>query len=195
MAVDPASQRLAAALAREDWGGAERILRQWAKKKSAPAAVFYNLAQVLVRAGKAEQAGAWYRKALTLDPRHADAWCELGAWRAERGEAVEAAEAYARALALRPNDADALRGAARTAMRLGDWDRAKSHWRALAGDAADPTDDEAAIGLLRVALETGSPEAEALRRGLSARPDLRPQLVKALTRTARGALPLDPKDL
>ena len=195
MADESSAQRLTAALSREDWPAAEQILRRWAQKRSAPAAVSYNLAQVLVRSGKAEQAGAWYRKALALDPNHADAWCELGAWRVQRGEMAEASAAYAKALALRPDDSDALRGAARAAMRLGVWAEAKRLWLALAGSIEAPTDDEAALGLLRAALEAGDPDAAALRRSLGARPELRPALVKALGRTARGSLPLRPKDL
>ena len=46
-----------------------------------------------------------------------------------------------------------------------------------------------------LALETGDPEAPARRRCLAARPDLRPALLKTITRTARGAVPLRPADL
>lgn len=187
------TSKLSSALMQEDWSTAERLLRQWAKKKSAPATVFFNLAQVLVRSGKSAQAGAWYRKALAVNPDHGDAWCEYGAWRLERGEAAQAANCFAKALALRGWDPDALRGAARSAMRLGDWRTASARWTTVLETAAE--DEEASVGLLRAALETGDPIAADLREALAARPSARPALLKALTRTAKGSIPLRPARL
>lgn len=193
MSSPPTAAKLAAAISRSDWPTAERLLRQWAQKKSAPATVFYNLAQVLVRSGKADQAGAWYRKAVAADPGYADAWCEYGAWRLERGEAAEARAAYAKALALRSEDLDARRGAARTAMRLGEWRAAAADWTMVLQSA--PDDEEAQVGALRAALETNDPSAGQARRELAARPQARPALLKALTRSAKGSVPLRPSDL
>lgn len=190
-ATDAFQARLAAALGAEDWATAERLLRPRAAKKGASAALCYNLAQVLVRAGKADQAGAWYRKALAADPTHADAWCELAHWRAERGEAEAAAEAYAKTLALSPSDRDALRGAARTAQRLGEWEAAARFWGAL---RAEREEAEAALGVLRAALEQGRPEAEALRDALRRVPTLRPALLKTITHAGRGRLRLRASD-
>lgn len=193
MTSQQVAAKLATAINQEDWPTAERLLRQWTKKKSAPAMVFFNLAQVLVRSGKPDQAGAWYRKTLAVDSGHGDAWCEYGAWRLARGEAAEAAACFAKALALRGRDRDALRGAARAAMRLGDWRIASARWAAVLEAVAE--DEEARVGLLRAALETGDPSADEIRRELAARPDARPALLKALTRTAKGSIPLRPSNL
>lgn len=190
-AADSASQdfmgRLAAAISAEDWGKAERLLRRAAVKKGAPAQVFFNLGQVLVRSGQAEQAGHWYQRAAQADPSYVNAWCELGAWRAERSAHADALTAFQRALSLAPSDRDALRGAARSATKLCDWAVAAACWRAL---ASDPEDAEAALGALRAALEMGDPAAAEMRARLAQSPALRPGLIKTITRTARGSAPL-----
>ena len=181
------------AFAAANWPAAEAMLRRAVRHRDAPASVFYNLGQVLARLGRAGQSGPWYRKALAADPRHADAWCEYAAWLAVRGETVPALAAWKRAVALRPDHRATLLGCARLALRAGLWTEARATWQALAGDG-DAT-GEAALALLRIALETGDPEAMARRRRLAARPELRPALLKTITRTARGAVPLRPTDL
>ena len=186
-------ESLQRALAAANWPAAETMLRRAARHRDAPASVFYNLGQVLARLGRAGQSGPWYRKALAADPRHADAWCEYAAWLAVRGETGPALAAWERAVALRPDHRATLLGHARLTLRAGLWTEARAAWRAVAGDG-DAT-GEADLAQLRIALETGDPEAPARRRCLAARPDLRPALLKTITRTARGAVPLRPADL
>ena len=176
-----------------NWPAAEAMLRRAARRRDAPASVFYNLGQVLARSGRAGLSGPWYRKALTLDPRHADAWCEYGAWLAVRGETDPALAAWKKAVVLRPEHRETLLGCARLTLRACLWTEARSMWQELAGDS-DAT-GEAALALLRIALETGDPKAAARRCRLAARPELRPALLKTITRTARGAVPLRPDDL
>ena len=181
------------AFAAANWPAAETMLRRAARHRDAPASVFYNLGQVLARSGRAGQSGPWYRKALAADPRHADAWCEYAAWLAVRGDTGPALSAWKQAVALRPDHRETLLGCARLALRAGLWTEARATWQALAGDG-DAT-GEAALALLRIALETGDSEATALRSRLAARPELRPALLKTITRTARGTVPLRPDDL
>ncbi len=193
------AESLQRAIAAADWPAAEAMLRRAAGRRDAPASVLYNLGQVLTRLGRAGQSGLWYRKALAADPRHADAWCEYAAWLAVRGETGPALAAWERAIALRPDHRATLLGYARLALRAGLWTEARAAWLTVAGES-DATGDgdatgEAALALLRIALETGDPEAPALRRRLAARPELRPALLKTITRTARGAAPLSPVDL
>ncbi|MCI4661200.1 MAG: tetratricopeptide repeat protein [Neomegalonema sp.] len=184
--------KLRKALSTQDWASAERLLRRAAEQRTAPASVFYNLAQVLVRADKGEEAGPWYRKAVGRDPGHAHAWHEYGAWLTERGELAEAMSAFSRAARLAPQDTDAQRNLGRVALRLGEWEVARGAFLALG-----PQDDEAALALLRLALETGAPDAQtrAMRRELAQKPALRAHLLKTLTRSARGRVPLDPQAL
>ncbi|MEL6317669.1 MAG: tetratricopeptide repeat protein [Pseudomonadota bacterium] len=182
--------KLAPALAAEDWSTAERLLRARAKKPRPPAAVLFNLGQVLLRSEKADQSGAWYRKALAVDPNHVAAWCELGAWSAERDDLDAAMEAFDRALRLAPDDADALRGLGRAALRRGDWATAETAFRRLPEE-----DAEARMALYRIAAEQDAADLAERRRALATDPALRPALLKTLTRTARGRLPLRPKDL
>ena len=186
-------EKLQRELAAANWPAAEAILRRAARHRDAPASVFYNLGQVLAHSGRAGLSGPWYRKALAADPGHADAWCEYGAWLAVRGETGPALAARKHAVALRPEHRETLLGCARLTLRASLWTEARSMWQELAGDS-DAT-GEAALALLRIALETGDPKAAARRRGLAARPELRPGLLKTITRTARGTVPLRPDDL
>lgn len=167
------------------WAKAESALRQLVKLRGAPAEASYNLAQVLLRNGKAEQAGHWLRRALAAKPDYAAAWFELGRWLVERGELDEARDAFAQATAHTPDDGDAWRNLARVAERLGDYATARDAWRHLG-------DSEARIGLLRALLEMRDPAADTLRTELWAEPALRPALIKAITRVSAGTLPLRP---
>lgn len=192
-AIAPAAaRRLQEALAAEDWPQAERLLRGLAAKKGAPASVLYNLGLVLDRAGKGDQSGPWFRRAVTADPGHVNAWCELGSWLLARNDLPGAEQAFSRAAAL--GDPTARRDHARVALRLGHFQVARAGWQAIL-DASAGTDTEALHALLRIALEEGAPIARDLRRSLAAQPGERPALLKTLTRTARGSLPLSPKDL
>jgi hypothetical protein len=59
------------------------------------------------RAPTAVVAADAYRRAIALDPTHADAWTALGLLHAAAGRTVEAAAAFDRALAAEPGHADA----------------------------------------------------------------------------------------
>ena len=186
-------ESLQRAIAAAHWPAAEAMLRRAARHRDAPASVFYNLGQVLARSGRAGQSGPWYRKALAADPRHADAWCEYAAWLAVRGETDPALAAWKHAVELRPDHRETLLGCARLALLAGLWTEARRAWQSLAGD--DDATGETALALLRIALETGEPEASERRRRLAAQPNLRPALLKTITRTARGSVPMRPDDL
>jgi predicted Zn-dependent protease len=175
------------AIAASDWAKAESVLRRLVREEGAPAEAHYNLAQVLLRAGKAEQAGHWLRQAIAARPDYTIAWFELGRWELEHGELPAARYAFVRASALDPSDADTWRNLARIAERLGDFAAARDAWSQL-------SDGEARVGLLRALLELRDPAAEALRAELWADPALRPLVLRAITGTSAGKLPLEPKD-
>lgn len=178
-------------LAARQWDAAERVLRRAAAHPAAPAAVAYNLAKVLEAKGAPEPRAPLYRRAVAADPRHAAAWFELG--RALVAEAAgadtapplaQAEAAFARAAALTPTDRDAWRMLVRLRLRLGDWAGVEAALAHL------PRDAETAAAAYRAAAELGRPEAPALRAALLANPAHRPEALKALTRVARGAVPL-----
>ena len=50
----------------------------------------------------------WLERALSADPKNAEAWYDLGRARMQQGKFIEAAEALRRSLAVRPGDARAL---------------------------------------------------------------------------------------
>lgn len=178
-----------AAIAQGDWAAAEISLRRLARGKAAAPQVFYNLAKVLIEAGKPAQAGSWLDRAVRAAPDYAIAWFELGRWRLDRRDWEGALEAFLRAAECAPEDVDAWRNAARLAERLCRFALSARCWEQVAARKAE--DIEARLGCARAAFEQGAPdEAEAL---LAALPDEARALALTLrTRTARGRLSLDP---
>ncbi|MEL6196366.1 MAG: tetratricopeptide repeat protein, partial [Pseudomonadota bacterium] len=83
-----------------------------------------------------------------------------------------------------PSDADARLNLARLVLRLGDWEKAEALWRSIDADEAKPA-------LFRAAAEMGEQaQARRLLEEMMAEPQLRPAALKAMTRTAKGQIPL-----
>lgn len=170
-------------LAAKDWPAAERLLRRLAKGKAPQPAVFYNLAKVLEAGGKPDQMKHWLEKAVAANPSYGVAWFELGRIALDHGALTDALTAFVRALALMPNDSDTRRNLGRVALRMGDWDRAKDCFAAQ-------NDPEARLARYRIAAETGS-DTTKLRDALLAECSWRSEVIKTLTRTAKGSVPLN----
>lgn len=173
---------LPALLSDQDWPAAERLLRRLAKGKAPAPEVFYNLAKVLEAEGKPDQMKHWLERAVTANPRYAIAWFELGRVALDQGALRDAQAAFRRAAELMPSDADAQRNLGRIALRLGDWKKAAACF-------APHSDKEAQVARYRIAAELGS-DSRALRDALLAQPAWRPEVIKTLTRTAKGTIPL-----
>jgi len=180
-----ALDRLPALIAAQDWPAAERLLRRAAKDRDAPAAVFYNLAKVLEHAGKPAQCRTWLKRAVAVDPRHGDAWFELGRAAIAAGDLTEALTAFRHAARLAPEDADAWRNLGQVALRLGDWQTARTAWGRLG--CSPEADPEAVAGLYRAEAELGLTNLARAAALIADRPG--PQSLKALTGTAKGHLP------
>lgn len=177
---------LAALLAARDWPAAERALRRLAGAKGAGAPVFYSLGKVLLEMEKPQQALHWLGRAVAADPALQAAHFEQGRAAVAAGDLPLAARAFAAALDRDPADADAARNLGRVAERTGDHAAAARAWARLL--ALAPGDGEALCGAYVAAAEAGGGAAE--RAALLARADTRPEALKALIRTGRGALPL-----
>jgi tetratricopeptide (TPR) repeat protein len=67
----------------------------------------YNLANVLSKEGKIEEADAHYQAALRLKPEFVEAWYNLGALEAKRGKPEAAEQDYATVLRIKPDHAEA----------------------------------------------------------------------------------------
>lgn len=169
-------------LATQDWPAAERVLRRLAKGKAPAPEVFYNLAKVLEASGKNDQRVYWLERALAAHPRYGVAWFELGRAALQSGALAQAQNAFQHAVDLMPSDADARRNLGRIALRRGDWAVAETCFATL-------PDLEAQIAIYRLRAETGQ-ASKALRDALLAQPGARPAVLKALTRAAKGSLPL-----
>lgn len=169
-------------LASQDWARAEKLLRAAAAKKTAGADVFYNLAKVLEAAGKTAQMRTWLKRAVARRPDYAAAWFELGRSALQDDDLQGAFGAFERAMTLSPMDQDAKRNCGRVALRLGYWEAASRCF-----DGA--SDAEAELAHYRIAAETGQ-STDQMRRALLDQPEHRAQVLKTLTRVARGSLPL-----
>lgn len=177
-------QKLPALLAAGDWVAAERLLKRAAQGKGAGAPVFYNLGKVYLEQARAEPAITWLRRAVATDPTHASAWFELGRAAVLAEDLPLAAAGFERALAQVPGDRDARRNLGRLLLRLGRFAQARAIWAPLAGEA------EADAAIYRAAAECGDADVGALRAALLARPEARPQAIKALVQVSKGSLPL-----
>jgi tetratricopeptide (TPR) repeat protein len=171
-------------IAAQDWAAAERLLRKAARARNPPPEVYYNLAKVLEAAGKPGQMAQWLKRALTANPAYAFAWFELGRLALNEARLEAAFHPFTKAHELAPGDDDSRRNLGRIALRLGKWDVASSCF----GGVDDP---EALLARYRIAAETGT-ATQAMRAALFAQPGLRKAVLKTLTRTAKGSIPLDP---
>ncbi len=193
-AADSLLARAGEAIAAADWKRAETVLRRLLRSRDAPAQAAYNLALVLAELGKGEQSGAWFAKAVKRDPDYASAWFEYGRWLLDRGQLADARQAFEAVVRLEPETADAWRNLGRLRERLAAFEGSLEAWKAVAR-LAGGLDSETELGKLRALLELRRPEAVDLRSRLAADPALRPGLLKVLTRTSAGTLPLDPARL
>ena len=166
----------------ENWAAAERLLRQAAKAKTAPAEIYYNLAKVLEKTGKRSQSITWLNRAVARRPDYAIAWFELGRALLAHGDIEASLNAYQRACALDPKDSDARRMVARLALRLGLWDQVKAALQ-------DDQDPEARCARYRVEAETGTASKRA-RDALLTDPSMRPEALRTLTRVSKGSISL-----
>ena len=190
---DTFSHELGELLTAQDWAGAEALLRRFAGRKDTPGAVFYNLGKVLMKRGKAEQSGEWFRRAVATDPNYPPSWFELGRWNMSRRAFAEARDAFREAGRLMPQDQDCLRLAGRAALALGDWQGAADAYAELRKLA--PGDGDALLRAYIAASELRSPEASTLRAELLGRPELRGAFLNATIRLSSGRLPLRPQPL
>lgn len=175
-------QDLPKLLATANWDAAERLLKREAGRPQADPGILYNLGKVLEANGKWHQSGPWFERAIAANPQHQNAWFELGRWSLEHGKLSDAFEQFSRSLELSPDDDDARRNVARIALRLGNWQIARQHWETF-------DDPEARIALFRISAELGEDTSEELAHLLATRSD-RPTVLKAMTRTAKGKIPL-----
>lgn len=180
-----AMKPLPAMLAAQDWTSAERLLRRLSKSKSAPPEVFYNLAKVLEASDKNSQIVTWLKRAVAANPQYASAWFELGRHQLEGGALEGAFHAFEKAHLCNPSDSGSKRNLGRVALRLGYWDLAAHCF-------SGQQDSEAQLARYRIAAETGM-ETVDLRDALLAETNMRPSVLKTLTRTAKGSFPLSVK--
>jgi tetratricopeptide (TPR) repeat protein len=127
----------------------------WRANRVAPGqpALLYWLGVLYMERGDFEQAERAFAQTVRIDPRHAEAWCQLGETLYHLDRQAEAKDAHERALAALPDSPAVLARCARFFETLHDLDRA----RALAerAHALAPADALAAIALAEIRLREG----------------------------------------
>ncbi|WP_018633186.1 tetratricopeptide repeat protein [Neomegalonema perideroedes] len=187
MKPDPArlAAQAQAALSHADWPAAVEALRGLiALAPQAPAALVYNLALALKYAGRPKEALAEFDRALRLEPGRLKAIYERAALLMEASRPAEALAGFEAYLKADPQDVDARRNRARLLLALGRWKEAEAAF-------APFSDEEGELARLRLSAEQGrAGEAAARARALMIRPEARAAVLKILTASGRGSLPL-----
>jgi Flp pilus assembly protein TadD len=172
------------ALQLRDWPRAAALLAPVTQAPGAHPSLLFNHGKVALELGHMAQAQALLRRAVQSAPQHQPAWFELGRAALAAGALPEACTAFGQALALAPNDGDARLNWGRIALRLGRYALAQEAWQPLAGTP------EADLALYRIAAETRSPNAPALRQALLHSHPQPAAVLRALVRVSQGAIPL-----
>lgn len=184
-------QKIAILIQAQNWSAAEAALIHLTASQDCPAEVFYNLGKVLESNDKYEFSGQWFKRAVEARENYPNAWFELGRWQLtqkhELMHLVNAYESFEKVLGYSADDTDAQRNAARLALRLGKWRRAKELWSRF-------SDHEALEALYRIAAETRQP-LRVLANELMSDPRNRASGLKAMTRASKGRIPLQIKSL
>ena len=132
-------ERALAAYERGNWAEAERLCWLMLKVQPSLAPALHLLGIIAAQTQRKQEAVGLLARAAAVDPRDADAHCDLGRALHDLGRCEEALASYDRALALRPGSADILN---RRGVALCDLKRAEealaSHDRALAIQPDDP---------------------------------------------------------
>lgn len=172
------------ALLHENWEAAARILGPFAARPDAHPSILYNYGKVLLEQGKAQAAQAVLQRLLAQEAGHVNGWFELGRAALLSEDLGTADRAFAQVLQRTPNDRDAALNLARVRLRLGQFEAAHQLWLQFEGTR------EADLALYRTAAEQALPEAgERSAKLLRDHPE-RAAVLKALTRVAKGSLPL-----
>jgi protein O-GlcNAc transferase len=148
-------------LLKEEYAGAEPLLRQALELAPGRASIVSNLAAALIGQEKFSEARSLAEHATTADPNNAEAWLNLGRCHEHERALPAALEAYRRALAVKPDYAEAWCNSGNAYMALERFDEAsKAYDKAI---ALKP-DFAEALGNLAIVLNRVNRPAEAIPR-------------------------------
>ncbi len=174
-------QKIQNAISAENWTHAERHLRQWCKQKNAPAQAFYNLAKVLEKQDKHEQAEIWLKRAIAIDNGYVSAIFELGRYETLFGKMDRAFRLLKRAKSLAPHDEDVLNLYYQVAIGLGKWADAYEVLQHL------PQSVKIRASLYRVKCELGLLDERS--RSTWIKEASNAEMLQVVSRVSKGTLP------
>lgn len=177
------------AILAEDWQSAVKAFEMVLAAFGPPSAsVLYNLGLALKHAGCRQEALDRFEQTLAQEPNHVNAQFELAAALMDLGHTREALDAFDAYLSNAPEDVDAKRNRARLLIELGQWTEAENAW----SEFTTETDHEAALMAIKLASELGRlDDALAFAKKLGAdRQELRVDILRTLTHTGKGTLPM-----
>jgi protein O-GlcNAc transferase len=132
--------------------------------------IFRQAAQ-LHQAGQFEEAVAHYRKAIELNPRHAEAFGNLGIALQQLGRLEESAAAYQKAVALNPQLAGALNNLGNVLKALGRFDEAIGFYRQAIQARPDYVEALVNLGNAYEEIDAHHDAIASYRRALAIKPD------------------------
>ena len=148
-----------------------RALGEVAPEVSEAAAVSVRLGDVLMTAGRFEEAVPHYRQALEHHPGDARTARHLGDALAASGRSAEAAEAYRTSIAAAPDDPAARRGLGAALLRVGRAEEAAGALREAVELGADSAETRNDLGLAMAAVGDLDGARRELERAVELRPD------------------------
>ena len=189
-------QSVARSIAARDWSKAEKKLRLLRRRHPDRPDVPYNLALVIRECGRFDEAVEILSRTAARFPGYAFASFELANTLLAMGRETDARDQLEHHLARWEDDEDAHLLAARIWLRQGNTDKATEHLAEIERQIADDNHDAKFLEA-QISLRTGDFErTRALFRQLSrAAPYMRPNLLKELTQSPRGRIPLDSRRL
>ncbi|HPI91571.1 MAG TPA: tetratricopeptide repeat protein [Deltaproteobacteria bacterium] len=119
------------ALKKKDYEKARNLLERYVKRYPQDRNAVAQLAMVMGRLGNTKSQVEYYEKAVSLSPGSNVLWYNLGVAREKQDDPKGALDAYAHVLQMKPGDQDSLRGAARSALKAGQYKDAYGYYGAL----------------------------------------------------------------
>jgi len=159
-------------LLKQDYAGAEPLLRSALALAPGRASIAINLAAALIGQKKFAEAKGFAEQASTADPNNAEAWVNLGRCLEAEKDYPAALQAYRRALTIRPDYAEAWSNCGNVQMLLRQTDEALASYEratALKPDFAEALGNQA---ILLNQLNRQAEAIEKIERAMALKPDL-----------------------
>lgn len=150
-----------------DQGNAQQYWRSAIAFGSAIPDTFFNLGLLLARQQQKEKAEQCYRRAIDLDPHHAEAYCNLGNL---LGDGTEAEACYRSAIALDPSFGAAHYNLGNLHFKHGNWEEAEQSYRQAIAAHPEDAGAHAKLGFVLAKRQQAFEAEQSYRRAIALDP-------------------------